>query len=200
MKKIIVIMMTSIIISLSAYTAPFYQEGKDYTILNSEVSREPIITEYFSFYCSHCDSLEPVIMQLKKKFSHVQFQRKHVSFMGGEMAIPMSKAYATMLVLNVEKQMVPILFNRIHGVRTPPKNNTELRQIFIDEGIDGNKYNKAFSSFIVDSMVRRFDKEFQKSHLKGVPLIIVNNRYLVKSQSVRSIDDYVGLIRYLLNK
>lgn len=46
--------------------------------------------------------------------------------------------------------------------------------------------------------MRRFDKQFQDSGLTGVPAVVVNNRYLVQGQSVKSLDEYFDLVNYLL--
>lgn len=116
------------------------------------------------------------------------------------MGMSMSKAYATMLALKVEEKMVPVLFNRIHKMNTPPKDDAELRQIFIDEGVDAKKFDAAFNGFAVDSMVRRFDKQFKNGGLTGVPAVVVNNQYLVKNGSVQSFDEYFELVNFLLKK
>lgn len=137
--------------------------------------------------------------QLKTKLpKDAKFLKNHVSFMGGSMGESMSKAYATMIVLKVEDKMTPVLFNRIHNMRKAPKNDQELRQIFLDEGVDAKKFDAAFNGFAVDSMVRRFDKQFKNSGLSGVPALIVNNKYLVEASSIKSMDEYFALVNYLL--
>ncbi|MFA0071852.1 thiol:disulfide interchange protein DsbA/DsbL, partial [Vibrio breoganii] len=122
------------------------------------------------------------------------------SFMGGNMGLPMSKAYATMIALKVEDKMVPVMFNRIHTMNKPPRDEAELRQIFLDEGVDAKKFDAAYNGFAVDSMVRRFDKAFKDSGLSGVPAVIVNNRYLVEAQGINSLDEYFELVNFLLKK
>ncbi len=42
--------------------------------------------------------------------------------------------------------MVPVMFNRIHTLRKPPKDEQELRQIFLDEGIDAAKFDAAYNA------------------------------------------------------
>ncbi len=59
----------------------------------------------------------------------------------------MSKAYATMVALKVEDKMVPVMFNRIHNMRKPPRDDAEIRQIFLDEGVDAKKFDAAFKGF-----------------------------------------------------
>lgn len=199
MKKLFALVAT-LILSLSAHADQF-KEGVHYKALNLPSASQPTVSEYFSFYCPHCYSFEPIIRQLKEQLpAEVRLQKNHVSFMGGNMGKSMSKAYATMLALNVEEQMLPVMFNRIHNQRKAPKNDQELRQIFTDEGIDGAKFDAAFNGFAVDSMVRGFDKQFQDSGLTGVPAVVVNNRYLVQAQGIKTIDEYFELVNYLLTQ
>ncbi|MGR5096492.1 thiol:disulfide interchange protein DsbA/DsbL [Vibrio maritimus] len=199
MKKIIALFAT-LLVSLSVSAAQF-QEGTHYKVLELEKSSKPVVTEFFSFYCPHCNSFEPIIAQLKKKIpADAKFQKNHVSFMGGNMGMSMSKAYATMIALKVEDKMVPVMFRRIHDLNQPPRNDEELRQIFLDEGVDAKKFDSAFKGFAVDSMVRRFDKQFKDSGLSGVPAVVVNNKYLVESGSIQSLDEYFDLVNFLLKK
>ncbi|MEZ8020146.1 thiol:disulfide interchange protein DsbA/DsbL [Vibrio splendidus] len=189
-----------IMLSLSAHAAKF-NEGEHYKVLDLEASKKPMVTEFFSFYCPHCNSFEPIIQQLKQQLpKDAKLQKNHVSFMGGNMGLPMSKAYATMIALKVEDKMVPVMFNRIHTMNKPPRDEAELRQIFLDEGVDAKKFDAAYNGFAVDSMVRRFDKAFKDSGLSGVPAVIVNNRYLVEAQGINSLDEYFELVNFLLKK
>ena len=189
-----------IMLSLSAHAAKF-NEGEHYKVLDLEASKKPMVTEFFSFYCPHCNSFEPIIQQLKQQLpADAKLQKNHVSFMGGNMGLPMSKAYATMIALKVEEKMVPVMFNRIHNMNKPPRDEAELRQIFLDEGIDAKKFDAAYNGFAVDSMVRRFDKAFKDSGLSGVPAVVVNNRYLVEAQGINSLDEYFELVNFLLKK
>ena len=189
-----------IMLSLSAHAAKF-NEGEHYKVLDLEASKKPMVTEFFSFYCPHCNSFESIIQQLKQQLpADAKLQKNHVSFMGGNMGLPMSKAYATMIALKVEDKMVPVMFNRIHTMNKPPRDEAELRQIFLDEGVDAKKFDAAYNGFAVDSMVRRFDKAFKDSGLSGVPAVVVNNRYLIDAQGINSLDEYFELVNFLLKK
>lgn len=197
MKKLFALVVT-LMVSLSAHAAQFSQ-GQHYKVLDLEPSKKPTVTEFFSFYCPHCHSMEPIIQQLKAQLPEdARLLKSHVSFMGGNMGLSMSKAYATMVALKVEDKMTPVMFNRIHNMRKAPKNDEELRQMFLDEGVDAKKFDAAFNGFAVDSMVRRFDKQFKDSGLTGVPAVVVNNKYLVEAGSISSIDEYFALVNYLL--
>lgn len=198
--KTLFALFTSLVLSVSANAAQF-SEGEHYKVLDLPASKNPTVTEFFSFYCPHCNTFEPIIQQLKTQLpAEAKLVKNHVSFMGGNMGRSMSKAYATIVSLNIEDKMVPVLFNRIHTMKQPPINDEELRQIFLDEGVNAKKFDAAFNGFAVDSMVRRFDKQFKDSGLSGVPAVVVNNQYLVQSQSIKNLDEYFDLVNFLLAK
>lgn len=199
MQKILALI-TAMLLSLSVQAAQF-TEGDYYTTLKQEKSSTPTVTEFFSFYCPHCYKFEGVIEQLKRNIpANAKLQKVHVAFMGNNMAIPMAKAYATMVVLNVEEKMIPVMFRQIHDLNQQPRNEKELRQIFIDNGIDAGKYDAAYNGFAVQSMQKRFDKQFNSSELTGVPGILVNNKYVVKADKIKSYDEYFSLVNFLLKK
>ena len=121
MKKIFTLFIT-VFLSISAQAVQF-TEGDYYTTLDLEKSSKPTVTEYFSFYCPHCYKFESAIAALKKNIpSTTTFQKVHVAFKGSNnMAVPMAKAYATMIVLGAEETMIPVMFRQIHDLKQTPK-------------------------------------------------------------------------------
>ncbi|QUJ67518.1 thiol:disulfide interchange protein DsbA/DsbL [Photobacterium sp. GJ3] len=191
---------TAALLSMSAQAATF-SEGDYYQELELPKSSAPVVTEYFSFYCPHCYNFEPLIQQLKTEIpDNAKLQKNHVSFMGGNMGTSMSKAFATSVVLGVEDKMIPVLFQQIHQLNKPPRNDEALRQIFIDQGVSAEDFDGAFNSFAVNSMVNRYNKGFRESGLTGVPAVVVNNKYLVKTDKVKSAEEYFELINFLLKQ
>lgn len=197
MKKLFTLL-SFLLFSVAAHAAQF-TEGTHYTVLDAEKSTTPKVTEFFSFYCPHCYQFEPIVDNLKHSLpNNAKFEKVHVAFMGGSMAVPMAKSYATMVSLDAEKTLVPAMFKQIHDLRRAPRDEQELRQIFIDNGIDGAKFDAAYNSFVVNSMQRSFDKQFAKSTLTGVPGVVVNNKYIVKADKIRSPEEYNQLVNFLL--
>ncbi|MEC6814505.1 thiol:disulfide interchange protein DsbA/DsbL [Photobacterium toruni] len=198
--KNVLTLISAALLSFSVHAANF-TEGNYYKVLDQPQSTTPIVTEYFSFYCPHCFQFEPIIRKLKTKLpDNVKLQKMHVSFIGGSMGKVMSKAFATAVILNVTDKMVPVLFNRIHTLNQPPHNEAEIRQLFMDEGVPAAVFDGAFNSFSVNAMVVRFDESFEAAELTGVPAVIVNNKYLVKTSDIKSVDEYFELVNFLLKK
>ncbi|WP_394213545.1 thiol:disulfide interchange protein DsbA/DsbL [Enterovibrio calviensis] len=187
-------------LAFSAHAARF-NAGEDYQVLNLPKTESPTVTEFFSFYCPHCFKSQGLMEELKKQIpENVAFNKNHVSFMGGNMGKSLSKAQATAIMLGVEEKMMPVIFNRIHLLQKPPRNDEELRQMFIDEGVDAEQYDGTFNSFAANAMANRFDKGFQASGLRGVPAVIVNGKYHVTPKTVKSTDDYFELVNFLLTQ
>lgn len=178
-----------------------YAEGDYYSVIDLPVSTKPTVTEYFSFYCPHCNTFEPLMESIAQQLpSDARFLKNHVSFMGGNMGRSMSKAYVAMNLLNAEHVMVPVMFNRIHNLEKAPKNDAQLRQMFLDEGVSAKEFDAAYNGFTTDSMVNNFDNSFKKSGLSGVPAVIVNNKFLIKTDKIKSEEEYLDLINFLLKK
>ncbi|ACH67128.1 thiol:disulfide interchange protein DsbA/DsbL [Aliivibrio fischeri] len=197
MKKLFVFL-SAVMFAFSVQATQF-EEGKYYQVLDVAKSTQPKVTEFFSFYCPHCYKFEAVIKNLKPALAkNVKFEKVHVAFMGNDMAVPMAKSYATMVVLGVEDKMVPAMFKQIHELGQRPKNEDELRQLFINNGIDPDKYDEAYNGAAVNAMQRKFDIQFEASTLTGVPGVLVNNKYIVKPNAIRSYDEYNQLVNYLL--
>ncbi|CAH6797238.1 Thiol:disulfide interchange protein DsbA [Vibrio chagasii] len=188
----------ALIMSASVNAAQF-EEGTHYKILDVAKADKPVVTEFFSFYCPHCYKFEGVIKYLKEDLPETaSFQKVHVAFMGNNMAVPMAKAYATMIALDAEESMVPAMFAQIHEKQKTPRDEAELRQVFIDNGVDAKKFDAAYNSFAVNSMQKRFDQQFDASTLTGVPGVLVNNKYIVKPDQIKSYEEYNQLVNYLL--
>ena len=194
------ILITALFINLSVY-ADNFKEDIHYQELYTPVSASPTITEFFSFYCGHCRNFESIMKELKTRLpDNVSFEQRHITFMGGEMGVPMAKAYATMSVLKLTDTLVPKMFKQIQELRKGPKNEAELRQWFISQGVDAEKFDQTYNSFIVDSMLNRFTTTFKAAQLHGVPGIVVNNKYVVLTEHLKSYDEYFDLVKYLINK
>ena len=199
MKKLFTLL-TVLLLSTVAQAANF-KEGINYQVIGTHQSAKPSVTEYFSFYCPHCYNFESIIDEVKKGLpAGTDFEKIHVSFMGGNMGVSMAKAYATMKVLNVEDELIPAMFYQIHELKKAPRNESQMHDFFVKNGVDGSEFDAAFNSFIVSSMQSRFDKSFKEAGLRSVPSVVVNGIYLVTAGSVKSTADYLELVKYLLAK
>ncbi len=197
LKKVIMIIAVAMV-SIGAHAARF-NAGQDYQVLDLPKTATPTVTEFFSFYCPHCYNSQSLMIALKQELpNNVTFNENPVSFMGGAMGKVLSKGFATAVLLNVEDKVSPVIFNRIHKYNKPPKNEAELRQIFLDEGVTEAQFDGTYNSFAVNAMSNRFDTAFRDTGLRGVPAVVVNGKYHVTPKTIKTEEDYFALVNYLL--
>jgi len=212
MKKVqqlfMVLLMPLLAFSMSAH-AEKYTEGKQYTKINETVSSKAEVREYFSLYCPACFRFESFIETVKKNLpSNVKFERNHVDFLRA--ASPkiqgmLSKAVVVAEQLGMGDKLVGALFNYIHVQKAVITSEKDIRNIFVLNGADGDKFDKLMKSFSVNSkaksMKKHQDTMSQKGALKGVPAVFVNGKYRINVQELDKNNfeqDYQNLINHLL--
>lgn len=187
-----------------------YEEGKHYTQVNNKASSKPEVREYFSFYCPHCLRFEPFFAGVKKTLPEgVKFQRNHVDFLRfttPEIQFMLTKALVVAQQLKMEEKLVAAIFNYLQVQRASITSEKDIRNVFVLQGADGEKFDKLFKSFAVNSqaklMKKNQDELVRKRALTGVPAVVVNGKYRINADKLDRNNfeqDYANLIKYLVN-
>ena len=190
-------------------SASDYLEGKQYTQISEKISSKSEVREYFSFYCPHCFRFEPLMEQVKKELPDgTKFERNHVDFLRAaspEIQFMLSKAVVVAQQLKMEKKLINALFNYIHVQRAMFSSEKDIRNVFVLNGADGEKFDKLMSSFSVNSHAKRMKKHqdelTKKKVLNSVPTIVVNGKYRINTDQLdkKNVEaDYKKLVAYLL--
>ncbi|MGL5409358.1 MAG: DsbA family protein, partial [Shewanella sp.] len=129
MKKIIFFLAAMLMIPM-VQAAPEFKEGVNYDVVKQTGSAQPEVLEFFSYYCPHCATFEPIVDGLKKELPQgVALKKNPVAFLGGDMGKETQRAYALANLLKVEEKVTPALFSKIHTERKPPKDRAEIKQL-----------------------------------------------------------------------
>ncbi|MET1218279.1 MAG: thiol:disulfide interchange protein DsbA/DsbL [Glaciecola sp.] len=206
MKKILissVLAISTLLLSLSACAQVRFVEGEHYQVISKTASAEPVVKEFFSFWCPHCYNFEPLVAQMKKKLDpSVKFEKVHVNFMGFAGRDLQDEVTTGMLigrVLKREQALNTAIFNYIHRQRATIANAEDVRSIFLVNGVTAEEFDKTKKSFAVKNMLRKNNKtidEFRR-FVSGVPNFIVNDKYQATFTRDMTPDDMVDLIVYL---
>ena len=114
MKKIFASLAFILVMTLPVQASDF-KEGEHYDVIAKQASASPQVAEYFSYFCPHCYSFEPIVLQLKENLDKgVKFDQIHVPFIGGPMGEEMQRAFATATMLKVEPEVSAAMFETIH--------------------------------------------------------------------------------------
>lgn len=180
-----------------------WQEGKHYKVISDSKTAKPEVTEFFSFWCPACFRAEPLVKQIKSQLPDgVAFNKIHVNFMG--MAGPQAQNDATMAMqigraLKKEDAMNGAIFNYIHRQRSVINDLSDLRSIFVVNGVDGEQFDKLAKSFSVRSLVKRNNDKLAefREHVSGVPNFIVNGKYQATFTRDMNVQQMIDLVIWL---
>ncbi len=213
MKKIcrvfMVLLMPLFAVSLTA-CAEQYTEGKHYSKVSEIATSKKEVREYFSVYCGHCFKFEPFMGMVKKALPEgVSFERNHVDFLRAaspKVQKMITKAVVVAEQLKMDEKLVGAIFNYIHVQRAVITSERDLRNIFVLNGADGEKFDKLMKSFSVNAKAKAMKKNqdimSENSALTGVPTVIVNGKYKINNTELDKNNfekDYKNLVKYLLD-
>ena len=184
---------------ISSAQARDYKEGLDYEIRATNKTVEPEIREFFSFFCSHCFAMEKPFSQMAEFFKgKAKFIVNPVGLIGGDVGVESQKAYAVAINLEIEDELKEELFNRIHVKQDIPEDHDYFAELFESLGVPSEKYEQIYNSFVTQAKVAEYDRHTKEMKIDAVPEIVVNGKYLVKTDNLDSIEDYESIVSYLL--
>lgn len=179
--------------AIHAADPPLFQEGKDYVRVSTPVPPatpgKVEVVEMFWYGCPHCYDLEPVTEEwLKRKPENVVFMRVPVAF--GATWEPGARAYYAAEALGVLDKLHPALFDAFHK-RRKLSTEDELATFFAEHSVDQEAFRKAYKSFQTETQLRRGNQLAQRYGLKGVPAVIVNGKYDIRSPRMFEVVDFL---------
>ena len=199
-----------ILLSSAVVSATNFVKGTHYNVLSTPLNDPPSsakeVREFFSSYCPGCYRQEPIFSALKVKLpANVPFIKNHIEGMPGrDVAIEeaLSKALLTAQLLKVEETITAAIFINIQVNKANFSDDKDIKNIFLLHGIDEQRFDEVFNSFNVKTRVNKMRKVtgiLRKQGLSRVPTVIVNGKYQVETGSIKSKQEYIELVLYLLN-
>ena len=200
MKKFFTILVALVLLPLSIKAADF-SEGKHYEVVAQTTTAEPQVLEFFSFYCGHCFSFEPLMKTLKEKLpADIEIKKNHVNFIGKEMGPKLTQAYAAAEILKVEDKVANLIFEQLHKQKKGVNGDQGVLDIFKKAGVSNADAQAALASFPVSGIASQMSRNTAKFKIRGVPALIVNGKYKVITNSVANNDEFIELITFLAKK
>lgn len=181
---------------VSLANAVSLQKGVHYDLIEpaqpTDVPGKIEVIEFFSYGCPHCYHLEPTINPwIKKLPKDVNFFR--VPLTGGQWA-PCAKLFYALDVLGVEDKLHSDVFASIHGDKSLSGTDEAAMGPWVaKKGLDQKKFTDVFNSFAINTKVQRAAQMAGSHKVTGVPAIVVDGRYLVLGNTVKSYDELLEL-------
>jgi len=190
-------------VAMPALAQETYQEGVHYDLITPNIqtgiSDRVVVTEFFSYGCGHCFNFEPMLAAWEKRQpENIVVQRSPIAWNAG--ARLLAKVYYTAVVLDAMDPMHDAVFRAIHLQRKRLATPEAFRAVFVDNGIDGGEFDKAFDSFGVNSMVRQADARMRGARINGTPSLMVNGKYRIDTRKAGSQANMLKIAEFLAEK
>lgn len=155
------------------------------------------VAEFFWYGCGHCYTFEPLVAQWKKTLADDVAFRGIPAMWGGAMELH-ARAYYTAQALGVLDKMSPVIFQAMNVDRKQLRNEAEIAQLFVENGVSEEDFMKAFKSFGVDSQVRQANATARSARITGTPSLMVNGKYLITARKAGSSANMLKVADYLV--
>ena len=161
--------------------------GADYRTLekvqSTDAGKKVEVTEFFWYSCPHCSAFEPQLADwVKKQGDNIVFKRVHVAFR--ESFQPQQRLYYALEAMGKVDEIQKKVFNAIHVERKNLDNDAAITDFVVAQGIDRKKFTDVYTSFGVQSKVRRSVQLQEAYKIDGVPMIAIDGRYLTSPSIV----------------
>jgi thiol:disulfide interchange protein DsbA len=200
MKKLL--MFLSLLMSSAMLQAAGYTEGVDYkkvTQVPTDTGDKVEVLEFFWYGCPHCFTFEPYIKDWKKtKPANVEFVRVPAIFRP-DWEIQ-ARAYYALSNMGVIEDLHGKIFAAINKDKKRLNNKALITDFVVKNGVNRENFEKEYSSFSVDSMVRKAKKKQTAFNIQGVPSIAVNGKYLTSGSMSGSYDNLIKIMDHLIEK
>lgn len=136
------------------------------------------VVEVFWYGCAHCFQLDPAIESWKNrnKQPYVEFVR--VPAMWNDTLRMHARVYYTAEALGKLDALHSTIFRAIHVDNEPLNTVDRITAFFKKNGVSPEDFQKAFSSFAVESKLQRADFLNRRYQINSVPTMVVNGKYL----------------------
>lgn len=157
------------------------------------------VVEIFSYGCSHCHRFEPMLERwLKNKPDNVEFVRLPAIF-NATLAL-YARAYYAAEALGVLDQIHQPFFEAIHLQKRNMNSVEAITELFEENGVDAEQFDKAFRSFAVEAKVRRAAELGKRYGVRATPSMVVDGKYITDPGKTGGFRGMIDVVNTLVEK
>ncbi len=189
---------------LSAWAADAPVEGQDYQLLSpAQPTSDPrriVVTEFFSYQCSHCYAFHPVVSSWAQKLpKDVLFERVPVS-LGRTAWMPIAQTFYALQAIDKLAQMDLLIFSAIHSQNMKLVDEAGITSFVAKQGVNAADFTNAYNSFGVKSSLARAEQQMKTHRVQGTPALVVDGKYVVLSEGTKNYEELLARTDKLIAK
>jgi protein dithiol oxidoreductase (disulfide-forming) len=209
-----------ILVASAGAGAATFTEGTNYMRLTpvqptSVPSGKVEVLEVFSYACPACNAFQSTMAKLRASLPpNAQVAYLPASFIPAEDWPMFQRAFFAAQLLGVAERTHQAMYDAVWKtgeLSTTEPGTTHLKERLptIEDaarfyervaGVKSQQFLAMANSFAVDSKMRAADAQIVAMHVEGTPTLIVNGKYRVVRESVKTDDQLIELVKYLVAK
>lgn len=155
------------------------------------------VIEFFSYACGHCYKLEPFLESWAKKLpADVVFKR--VPGVGSSSWSQLGLLYYSLEAMGKLDPVHVRAFDAIHKDQINLANPKARGEWLARQGVDVAQYNAVEKSFTVQSKLARANQLMGAYKVEGVPMIIVNGKYVTSTGQAGGPERVIPVVEQLV--
>jgi thiol:disulfide interchange protein DsbA len=173
------------------------------------------VMEVFSYGCPACNAYQPVMELLRRSLPpNAQMVYLPAAFNPSEGWPVFQRAYFAAQALGIAERAHQAMYDAVwktgelgiidagtNRLKNPlPSINDMARFYARVTGVNPQQFLAMANSFGVDSKMRAADAQILAMHVDATPTLIVNGKYRVVRDSIKSNDELIALVKYLVAK
>lgn len=163
----------------AAAAAP--KEGVQYQVLpqkqDTQAGKAVEVTEFFAYYCPHCDAFEPMLAEwVKKQGNNIVFKRVHVP--AGPRVVPQQRLFYTLEAMGLLEQYHQKAFAAIHQQRLRFADDNEVIEWAAKSGIDRARFADTYRSMGVSGKLRHASAMMEAYRVDHWPFVAIDGRFV----------------------
>ena len=200
LRRILTLAVASLGLMAGAAHAQFRQ-GQEYTLLSPQQSTDGggkvEVIEFFSYACPHCFHVEPFIAAWAKKLPpDVVFKR--VPGVGSAAWTQLGLLYYSLEAMGKLDALHDKAFDAMHKDNLNLASPKVREQWLTRQGIDPKQYDAVEKSFSVQSKLARAMQLMGAYKVDGVPMFIVNGKYVTSTGHAGGPEKVVPVVEQLI--
>ena len=193
------IVLLSLLISPICLSQALFQKGVDYKVLEGQPSSLFQVKEFFSYSCPHCYSFDSTIEgYLKAAPKEYSFTRIPVSFGRKDWGLT-ADLYTLSELLLLNNKLHHKIFARIHDQNMPFNSDKDVKEFFLNNGVDEERFNKVAKSFSAKSKQKRNELLTKQFKITSVPTLIVRDVYEIDITKINTTEKLNRLVDFLMH-
>lgn len=181
------------------------KEGEQYTLLKpaqpTDVAPGKVqIVEVFWYACSHCFAIQPKVDSWVKKGKPAYVEFVQMPAVWNDLVKTHARVFYTAELLGKLPQLNDEIFREINVNRDRMDTPETIEAFFVSHGVSKADFQKAFSSFAVESKLRQAEELNRRYKITGTPTWIVDGKYVTDVKMAGSEDAVFQVLNALAAK